>query len=51
MVGGLRARRLDPAESTVYALCSPFVLGEMFSKAAFKARSAAQADIEEGGAT
>lgn len=49
MVGGLRARCLDPAESTIYALCSPFVLGEMFSKAAFKA--AAQADIEEGGAT
>lgn len=51
MVGGLHTRCLDPAESIVYALCCSFVLDEMFSKAAFKACSAAQADIGEGGTT
>jgi len=51
MVGGLHTRCPDPAESIVYALCCSFVLDEMFSKAAFKACSAAQADIGEGGTT
>lgn len=51
MVGGLHTRCPDPAESIVYALCCSFVLDEMFSKAAFKASSAAQADIGEGGTT
>ncbi len=51
MVGGLLTHCPDPAESTVYALSCPFVLEEMFSKAALKACSVAQADIREGGAT